>query len=101
MHVLVRASVVVAVATALGSLDRGPVDPAPVVVPPAKARGIDGMPAPCGRGTLPEGDVCVALPKAAEGSVAASAGAREAKLPPRLRSGLEVAQEIPKLPDRP
>ncbi len=62
MHPLVKAAASVAVLTALGSLDRGPAPrPAPIAAP-AVARGVDGLPALCGPGTLPEGPVCVRIP---------------------------------------
>jgi hypothetical protein len=87
MRAHVRAVAAVAVLSALGSFDRPPADPAPVVVPPAEARGVDGLPAPCGPGTLPEGPVCIPFGRAAP-SLPGS---------PRIPAGAT----IPRHPDRP
>lgn len=94
MHPLVKAAASVAVLTALGSLDRGPRPrPAPIVAPSA-ARGVDGLPALCGPGTLPEGPVCVRIP--VEGAPATAS---------RLvndvgRSGT-AGERVPRRPERP
>ncbi len=56
----------VAVLTALGNLDpEGPPPPA-VIVDQAIPRGVDGLPALCGEGTLPEGPVCLRIPSELE-----------------------------------
>jgi hypothetical protein len=60
MHPLVKGAAAVAVLTALGGLDRGS-PPPPAVVAPPSARGIDGLPALCGTGALPEGPVCLRI----------------------------------------
>ncbi len=91
MHPLVKAAAAVAVLTALGSLDRGPRPPAPAVIAPAQARGVDGMPALCPPGTLPEGPVCVHLPR--EQPVALLPGSPSRSERPSI--------EIPRGPDRP
>ncbi len=95
MHPLVKAAASVAVLTALGSLDRGPPLRAAPIAPPAAARGIDGLPALCGPGTLPEGPVCVRIP--IDGAPAATA------LPTVNdvgRSGT-AGERVPRRPDRP
>jgi hypothetical protein len=91
MHPLVKAAAAVAVLTALGSLDRGPRPPAPAVVAPAQARGVDGMPALCPPGTLPEGPVCVHLPRAEPVALLPGSPSRSAR----------PGAEIPRGPDRP
>lgn len=102
MHPLVRASVLVAVWTALGTLDPGQAAEGPIVVPPSKARGIDGLPALCGAGTLPEGDVCVALPPPGHEGDVAERSMPETNTHPSLKGGgVESYEQIPKLPDRP
>lgn len=96
MHPLVKAAASVAVLTALGSLDRGPKPrPAPIAAPSA-ARGVDGLPALCGPGTLPEGPVCVRIPIAGEGAPATAS---------RIvndvgRSGT-AGERVPRRPERP
>lgn len=95
MHPLVKAAASVAVLTALGSLDRGPRPRAAPIAPPAAARGVDGLPALCGPGTLPEGPVCVRIP--VEGAPAATS------LPTVNdvgRSGT-AGERVPRRPDRP
>lgn len=92
MHPLVKGAAAVAVLTALGGLDRGSPPPPAVVVAPANARGVDGLPALCGPGSLPEGPVCVRVPLP--------------EAPPRAeigrRSGAaSAAESIPRRPDRP
>lgn len=89
MHPFVRAAVAAAVLTSLGSFDRPKAPPSPVVQPPARG-GLDGMPAPCGPGMLPEGPVCLRLPKAV---VAAPS--------PRERPRDVEGDRIPRRPDRP
>ncbi len=96
MHPLVRGAAAAAVFTALGSLDRGPPEPAPLSTPPADVRGVDGLPAPCLPGTLPEGAVCLRIPGENE-SLAAHLAA-EPPLPGR--PGL-IAERIPRRPERP
>lgn len=95
-----------AVLTALGGLDRGAPDALPQVVPPAAAKGIDGLPAPCGPGTLPEGPVCVRIPDPAVGAGPGSdPGAPSALLrgaPPREPGrSARGFDEIPRRPERP
>jgi len=94
MHPLVKAAASVAVLTALGSLDRGPKAPPLPVAAPAAAQGVDGLPALCGPGTLPEGPVCVRVP--VEG--AAVAPARPVNT--MGRSGT-TGDGVPRRPDRP
>ena len=97
MHPLVKAAASVAVLTALGSLDRGPAPRAAPIAPPAAARGIDGLPALCGPGTLPEGPACVRIPSEGEGEPAATV------LPAVNdvgRSGT-AGERVPRRPDRP
>ena len=62
MDPLVRGAAAAAILSALGSLDRRPPD-AVGVAPAAEVRGVDGLPAPCLAGTLPEGPVCVRIPE--------------------------------------
>jgi hypothetical protein len=62
MHPLVKGAVAVAVLTALGRLAGAERAAAPPP-PEEHAKGVDGMPALCGPGTLPEGPVCVRIPK--------------------------------------
>src|SRR5690349_5151120 len=94
MHPLVRGAAAAAVLTALGGLDRDRPDPAPAVVPPAQAKGVDGFPAPCGPGTLPEGPVCVRVPGAPEPAASPPGpGDRE----PRSLGALD---RIPRRPER-
>jgi hypothetical protein len=88
MHPLVKGAAAVAVLTALGGLDRGS-PPKPLAAAPANAPGVDGAPALCGPGSLPEGPVCLRIPLE--------------EAPPRAelgrRSGAE--ESIPRRPDRP
>jgi hypothetical protein len=115
MHPLVRAAAAVAVLTALGSLDRGPRAQAPAVVAPAQARGVDGMPALCPPGTLPEGPVCLRLPPDEPASARANVLAADRALADRTPADRALADraladrlgadqpgaEIPRGPDRP
>jgi hypothetical protein len=94
MHPLVKAAASVAVLTALGSLDRGPAPLAAPIAAPSAARGVDGLPALCGPGTLPEGPVCVRIP--AEG--AAEIASRPVN--DVGRSGT-AGERVPRRPDRP
>jgi murein DD-endopeptidase MepM/ murein hydrolase activator NlpD len=101
MHAIVKGSIAAALLTALGSFDRRPRPPEPVVVPPRDARGLDGLPAPCASRTLPEGPICVPIPTvlpqdSGPDSVAATGSH---KLPGRGRA--EVYDHIPRTPDRP
>jgi hypothetical protein len=96
MHPLVRGAAAAAVFTALGSLDRGPPEPAPSATPRADVRGIDGLPAPCEGGTLPEGPVCIRIP--GENELAASLLGPS---PPGPNRGGPVADRIPRRPERP
>jgi murein DD-endopeptidase MepM/ murein hydrolase activator NlpD len=111
VHPLVRASVLVALWTAAGTLDPGPAAGGPAVVSAGKARdvalvagesGASGTrPALCGAGTLPEGEVCVTLPPPGREGDVAETQAPESNQHPRLRGGgLESYDQIPKLPDR-
>jgi hypothetical protein len=93
MHPLVRGAAAAAVLTALGGLDRDRPDPAPAVVPPAQAKGVDGFPAPCGAGTLPEGPVCVRVPGAEAATALPAPGDRG----PR---SLGAQDRIPRRPER-
>src|SRR5262245_39606189 len=92
MHPLVKGAAAVSVLTALGSLDRGPAPPPQPVEPPAQARGVDGLPALCGPGTLPEGPTCVRIPAEDE------LGRRE---PIDIRRARRGEEAIPRRPDRP
>jgi hypothetical protein len=95
MHPLVKAAASVAVLTALGSLDRGPTPHAAPITPPAAARGVDGLPALCGPGTLPEGPVCVRIPL--EGAPVATA----APIVNDLGRAGTAGDRVPRRPDRP
>lgn len=95
MHPLVRGAAAAAVLTALGSLDRHPPEPPRGPAPPAEVRGVDGLPAPCSPGTLPEGPVCVRIPE--EGAKPPLDG--EAPRPVG-RSGVD-ADRIARRPERP
>jgi hypothetical protein len=99
MHPLVKAAASVAVLTALGSLDRGPAPRAAPIAPPVAARGVDGLPALCGPGTLPEGPVCVRIP-----FDGVDDGAPVATSLPAVndvgRSGT-AGERVPRRPDRP
>jgi hypothetical protein len=96
MHPLVRGAAAAAVFTALGSLDRSAPPPPPDEAPRSAVRGVDGLPAPCLPGTLPEGPVCVRIPAAEAGVVSLDAD------PPRAagRSGVTV-DRISRRPERP
>jgi hypothetical protein len=94
MHPLVKAAASVAVLTALGSLDRGPKAPPLPVAAPAAAQGVDGLPALCGPGTLPEGPVCVRIP--VDGAPALVA--RPVNEPGRAGT---LGDSVPRRPDRP
>jgi hypothetical protein len=101
MHPLVRGAAAAAVLTALGSFDR-PVPPPPVpppergAAPSALPRGVDGLPAPCLPGTLPEGPVCVRIPASDAAKPSLTAPTPE----PVARSGVD-ASRIARRPDRP
>ncbi len=112
MHPLVRGAAAAAVLTALGNLDTRPFEaPAPVVVPPGQAKGVDGLPAPCRPGTLPEGPVCVRIPgevEAALEALRAEAQEGQADGGAPLRGAEAEAQRsivsgdrIPRRPERP
>lgn len=95
MHPLVRGAAAAAVLTALGSLDRRAPEPPRGVAPSAEMRGVDGLPAPCSPGTLPEGPVCVRIPEEVEKPPL------EGEMPrPVGRSGVD-ADRIARRPDRP
>lgn len=89
MHPLVKGAAAVAVLTALGGLDRGPPPPPPTVAPPALSRGVDGLPALCGPGSLPEGPVCLRVPL------------EQASPLVDLGRGKGAPESIPRRPDRP
>jgi len=91
MHPLVKGAAAVAVLTALGGLDHGSPPPPRVVEAPAKARGVDGLPALCAKGTLPEGPVCVRIPAEDEASAR----------PADLGRARRAEEAIPRRPDRP
>jgi hypothetical protein len=95
MHALVRGATAAAVLTALSSLDRGPAEPPPTAIPPAVG-GFDGRPTPCAPGTLPEGPVCVRIPR--DDELAASRAAMPALAPSR---GQAPPDRIPRRPERP
>jgi hypothetical protein len=98
MHPLVRGAVAAAVLTALGSFDQGAPTPAPSLAPAGAPRGVDGLPAPCLAGTLPEGPVCIRIPGPDE------APARLLPLPTLegpSRGATLSADRIPRRPDRP
>jgi hypothetical protein len=94
MHPLVRGATAAAVLTALGSLDRRPMEAPPSASPAPAVRGVDGLPAPCAAGTLPEGPVCVRIPGPDE---RAAAGA---SVPSPGRHAPEI-ERIPRRPERP
>lgn len=98
MHPLVRGAGAAAVLTALGSFDRGALEPPPSVTPAAEVRGVDGLPAPCGKGTLPEGPVCVRIPGEDEIAAAQLAPARLEDTGGRPPT---ASDRIPRRPDRP
>ena len=62
-----------------------------------EARGVDGLPAPCLAGTLPEGPVCVRIP----GEDEISASRLAAPLPEAPSRGGPIADRIPRRPERP
>jgi hypothetical protein len=98
MHPLVRGAAAAAVLTALGGL--APADPAlPAGHAPAEAaRGVDGLPAPCLPGTLPEGPVCVRAPAGGD----TSRPRLEAdELKPASRTPSIDAERIARRPERP
>src|SRR5262245_38611694 len=98
MHPLVRGAAAVAVLSALGSLDRD-VPPAPPAATPAgQARGVDGLPAPCSPGTLPEGPVCLRIPGEEEAARLALEADPPDPVPARSSLGFE---QIPRRPERP
>lgn len=95
MHPLVRGAAAVAVLTALGSLDQRPHASTPSATPTGEPRGIDGLPAPCGPGTVPEGPVCIRIP--VERDLAS-----EAPIDPHShRDVLWGVNRIPRRPERP
>ncbi|APR83805.1 Hypothetical protein A7982_09154 [Minicystis rosea] len=96
MHPLVRGAAAAAVLTALGSLDRSAPPAPPGSAPDTEVRGVDGLPAPCLPGTLPEGPVCVRIPEGEANPVRLEAE------PPRSggRAGVET-DRIARRPDRP
>src|SRR5579871_1561336 len=96
MHPLVRGAAAAAVLTALGSFDRGAPDAAPSATPGGEVRGVDGLPAPCLPGTLPEGPVCIRIPTEDEATAA-----RQALQPGRPNRGDPQADRIPRRPERP
>jgi hypothetical protein len=105
-HPLVRGAAAAAILTALGSLDRPP--DAPSSAPIAEVKGVDGLPAPCPPGTLPEGPVCVRIPITTADTALAPGEAEVARLSleaepapsatPRELAGLDP---IPRRPERP
>lgn len=95
MDPLVRGAAAAAVFTALGGLDRRAPPPPPSEAPVAAVRGVDGLPAPCGPGTLPEGPVCVRIPGPDEHVRLDGDGPR-----PAGRSGV-ATDRIPRRPERP
>lgn len=98
MHPLVRGAAAAAVLTALGNLDR-PAPPPPAEAPVTAVKGVDGLPAPCGPGTLPEGPVCLRIPSASErGRTRLEPEGDETPEPGRSPAGLD---RIPRRPDRP
>jgi hypothetical protein len=101
MHPLVRGAAAAAVFTALGSLDRTPPPAPPGEAPRTEVRGVDGLPAPCQPGTLPEGPVCVRIPTEAEASrVRLEADPVDPRAPAGTRSSVE-ADRIARRPERP
>ncbi|HEY4117545.1 MAG TPA: hypothetical protein VGM56_06810 [Byssovorax sp.] len=101
MHPVVRAAPLVALVWALGSMAREPEERLPVVVPPANARGVTGLPAVCGPRSLPEGDACIPLPAAnADARAAASAAPNAPPVKPQPGEA-DDASRVAKLPDRP
>ncbi|MFT3773728.1 MAG: hypothetical protein QM820_50795 [Minicystis sp.] len=97
MHPLVRGAAAAAVLTALGSLDRSGPPPPPGSAPVTDVRGVDGLPAPCLPGTLPEGPVCLRIPDEREaGRVRLDADLPRAAA---ARTGVEV-DRIPRRPER-
>lgn len=96
MHPLVRGAAAAAILSALGGLDRRPPELAGVA-PAAEVRGVDGLPAPCLPGTLPEGPVCVRIPESEETPRLA---AEPEEQRPAGRSAVE-ADRIARRPERP
>jgi hypothetical protein len=98
MHPLVRGAAAAAVLTALGGL--APPDPEPPTghAPTEAARGVDGLPAPCLGGTLPEGPVCVRLPS---GGDATRPRLEADELKPSSRATTVDADRIARRPERP
>jgi hypothetical protein len=97
-HPLVRGAAAAAVLTALGSLDRAAPDTVSRAAPTTDVRGVDGLPAPCGPGTLPEGTVCVRIPGEAEAARLALEAEVAPSAEPRQAAGLDP---IPRRPERP
>jgi hypothetical protein len=95
MHPLVRGAAAAAVFTALGSFDRPAPAPAPSATPQAEVHGVFGLPAPCLSGTLPEGPVCLRIPREDEAPVLLEG---RAPVPSR---GDPIAERIPRRPERP
>src|SRR3954467_5247271 len=98
MHPLVRGAAAAALLTALGRFDRSPPPPDPGEAPKTDVRGVDGLPAPCGPGTLPEGPVCIRIP----GEADAQLGLLEDSPAPRQEPRREVnaGDRIPRRPER-
>lgn len=97
MHPLVRGAAAAAVLTALGSFDRGVPPAAPSEAPRGEVRGVDGLPAPCLPGTLPEGPICIRIPGEDEITSARLA----AVATPGPSRGGPLADRIPRRPERP
>jgi hypothetical protein len=100
MHPLVRGAAAVAVLAALGSLDR-PAPDAPSGAPATEVKGVDGLPAPCGPGTLPEGPVCVRIPGEAEAARLALEAEAAPSAAPRALGPEAALDRIPRRPERP
>src|SRR5438067_958223 len=97
MHPLVRGAAAAAVLTGLGRLE-APAPELPAEAPITAVVGVDGLPAPCGAGTLPEGPVCVRIPREAERGATLLAPDARAPEPGREAAG---TGRIPRRPERP
>lgn len=98
MHPLVRGAAAAAVLTAVGGLAPPELVPLAGHAPAEAARGVDGLPAPCLAGTLPEGPVCVRAPA---GGDATRPRLEADELKPTSRTPSVDADRIARRPERP
>jgi hypothetical protein len=98
MHPLVRAAVASALLAGLAALGKTPTSPPPRVVQPSPGRGAPGVPGACGPRTLPEGNVCIPLPRPGAPTDSAPGGDDLTDAPSRTAPAKEL---IPRRPDRP